>query len=275
MGMLGADYARSTWFRGRPTLFARLKPHVVRLLRSVWTILADRFVGLGSDEVRLSGLPVSRSAVVPWPAPPTGLALTVTTDDDTVTGTGGPVAFIGRFDPQRKGIDRLARWLRARAGDLPRPAAVLFATEDASDSAFLDDVIRQGILEWDPRTTGADLRQRLQGCRAVVMLSRWEAQARILREAALLGLPIITTDTGNVREAAEYLGNVVLVDGDDPAAIQRAFDEVDGLLREGKRARQLFAPENVGAFSFALLHAVATGQPWTRTNYYGWLGESS
>ena len=275
MGMLGDDYARSTWYRGRPTLFARLKPSVVRLLRALWTVLADRFVGLGGDEVRLSGLPTSRSAVVPWPAPSTGLALAVTTDDDTVSGTGGPLAFIGRFDPQRKGIDRLADWLRVRADELPRPAAILFASADARDAAFLDDVVQEGLLEWDPRTTGGDLRRRLQDCRGVVMLSRWEAQARIMREAALLGLPIITTDTGNVREVAEYLGNVVLVDGDDPDAIQRAFDEVDELSREGKRARQLFAPENVGIFSFALLNAVATGAPWTRADYYRWLGESS
>lgn len=275
MGMLGDDYARSTWYRGRPTLFARLKPSVVRLLRALWMRLADRFVGLGGDEVRVSGLPVSRSAVVPWPTPATGLALAVTADDDTVTGTGGPLAFIGRFDPQRKGIDRLAEWLRACADELPRPAAVLFASDDARDSGFLDDVVREGLLEWDPRTTGRDLRWRLQECRGVVMLSRWEAQARIMREAALLGLPIITTDTGNIREAAEYLGNVIVVDGDDPAAIQRAFDEADALPRGGKKARQLFAPENVGAFSFALLHAAATGAPWTSADYYGWLGGSS
>ena len=33
MGMLGATYARSTWYQGRPTVFALVKPAVVAALR--------------------------------------------------------------------------------------------------------------------------------------------------------------------------------------------------------------------------------------------------
>lgn len=273
MGMLSDDFAGSTWFRGRP-VFARLKPMVVAVLRVLWGLVANRFIGLGNEEMRLGHLPPSRTAAVPWPVPSTGLGRA---HAETATGDGlgsarGPVAFVSRFDVHRKGIDRLAAWLRAYGDELPRPAAVLFASDDAPDTSFLDDVVRDGLLEWDTNTSGADLLHRLGDCRGVILLSRWEAQARAMREGALLGLPTISTPTGNFAEVNEILDKGVIVDGDDPASIHRAFEDITGMSRSFERARELFDPANVGAFLFSLLQAAARGTPWTDADYYRYMG---
>ena len=113
MGMLGDDYARSTWSLGRRSALAVGKPAAIVVLRGVWRLLAQRFVCISLDEARLAHLPRQRSAGVPWPVPSTGLgraaAQAPAGDQAGAAAAAGPVAFVSRFDVHRKGIDRLAR----------------------------------------------------------------------------------------------------------------------------------------------------------------------
>lgn len=269
MGMLGDDFGRSTWFRGRRTLFAHVKPATVLLLRLLWGAVAQRFVCLGPEEVERSHLPPGRSAVLPWPLPLTDLGRASPALGAPPLASGaGPVAFVSRFDVQRKGIDRLCGWLEACAAELPRPAAVLLAPRPAGGHPRLDRLVAAGLLEWDGSTTGVALAERLRRCRAVMLLSRFEAQPRALREAAALGLPTICTDTGNFRAVVGALGKGALVDGDDPAAIQAAFVAVAGASRSVSAARELFDPVRVGAFLLALLVSAAQGRPFEDADYY-------
>lgn len=110
--------------------------------------------------------------------------------------------------------------------------------------------------------------RRLRECRGVMLLSRWEAQARVMREGALLGLPTISTGTGNFVDVNALLGKGVIVDGDDPAAIQRAFEQIADMPRSSEQAREIFEPANVGVFLFALYRTLAAGLPWRAADYY-------
>src|SRR5690606_18179639 len=148
------------------------------------------------------------------------------TTDGGVDPTG-PAAYVGRFDVHRKGIDRLAAWLQVAADSTAeRPLLRLFAPAGDAPPPALAELIARGVVAWDTETSGADLAGPLRQCRALMLLSRYEGQPRVLREAALLGLPVITTTAGNFTEAITALGGGVVVDGDDPAAVQDAFAQV-------------------------------------------------
>lgn len=265
MGMLGDDYARSTWFRRSP--FALVKPAVVVLVRALWRLLATGFVCLSLDEARLAHLPLPRSAAVPWPLPATPLGRAGSAGPSE-GGATGPVAFVCRFDVHRKGIDRLCAWLRAYDAELPRPAAVLLTPRVDPHPPELDALVAEGLLEWDSVTTGAALAARLRDCRAAMLLSRFEAQPRALREAAALGLPVITTATGSFRDVVAVLGRGAVVDGDDPASVQAAFHAVAGHDRDPGAGSAVFDPRAVGAFLTDRLATLARGERLGAADYY-------
>lgn len=220
MGMLGENFTRSTWSRGRRTAFAwvtdggRGAPHPCR-------DLARRFVCLSVAEARLAHLPRARCAVVPWPAPPTrlGRAGQEPRNELVAPRHPGPIAAVTRLDVQRKGLDRLAAWLRACADELPRPAALLLAPDGVAGVALLGELEEEGLLVWDRTTTGSEVLDRPRPCRGLLP-SRWEAQARAVREAALLGLPTVSTETGGAREVQAALGTGAIVDEDDPRDVR-------------------------------------------------------
>lgn len=270
MSMLGDDFGGGSWFRHRPPAILRVKPHAVRLMRVLWGLVTAAFVVQSAEEARLAHLPGDRVALLPLPAPRTPLA-------DAVLGVGrpgggeqhGPLAFVSRLDSWRKGLDRLCAWLEAHADDLPRPAAVLYAPEDGSPRPdSLHGLIEQGLLRWDKTSRGADLVRELEGARGLVLLSRWDGQPRVLREAALLGIPTMSTPASHFTEVVRALGTGVLVaDADDPAQVHHAFCELARQPRDADAARRLFHRDAVGHSLLTLLRQVASGQP-VRVDHY-------
>lgn len=270
VGMLGHAYGESSWFRGREGSFTRTKPWIVRTLRLLWRHLATEFICLGWQEAADARLPRGRTAVVPWPTPQTWVPRGAT-PHATPSGDGdNPVAFVSRMDIHRKGIDRLADWLLAYADVLPRPAAVLFAPDNGRRTERLDEARRRGLVEWDNLTTGGMLQERLARCRGVALLSRWEAFPRVLREAALLGLPTISPPEAQFTDIVQRVGAGAVIDPGDVTAVQRAFSQIAGQRGDACVAGAIFDRVAIGAFLALVLRAAADGQRPTPQSYYTW-----
>lgn len=263
MSMLGDDFGGYSWFRESSSVFLRVKPGAVRLLGMLWRRVAVAFVVQSAEEARLAHLPRRSCSLLPLPAPRSALADAVLdVRPDEAGGSGqGPLAFVSRLDSHRKGIDRLCAWLEAYRDDLPRPAVVLYAPDDgAARPQSLTRVMQDGTLVWDTHSRGQDLVTGLSGSRGVLLLSRWDGQPRVLREAALLGLPTMSTPASHFTEVVEALGSGVLVaEPDDPAAVHRAFLALADQRRDAEAARRLFHRDSVGDFLLGLLNEVATG----------------
>lgn len=271
MVMLSAEFAMGRWFgHGRSPRW--VKPMAVRLGRTIWRVVADEFMCVSWHEVRDSSLPPTRAVVAPWPRPLSGLgsvadleAFVLHREDDA---TARPVAFVSRWDPHRKGIDRLARWLSSCADRLPHPAAVLYAPKPPVPPTQLTDLVDRGLLLWDPHIRGAQLAAALRECRGVMLLSRYDGQPRVLREAACLGLPTLSTPASHFAEPVAVLQKGLLVDGDDTAAVQAGFEGLAGADRSSRTARRLFDRAQVAAFVVRALADVAAGRPVSARDYY-------
>lgn len=263
MSMLSRDFAGASWFKQATRPWARIKPVLVRTLATVWGRVAHVMTCLSDRERELSGFSRERSVLAPWPMPVTPLSqlpvrwrASVPAEDRA----GLPIAFVSRFDVHRKGIDRLCRWVEAFRDELPRPAVLLLAHGEDVAPPGLDALVECGLIEWDRDTRGLALADRLEATRGVMLLSRWEAQPRALREAASLGLPTVSTPPSLFEEIVGHLGAGAIVDGDDPADIQRGFRLVATQQGDAAAARQLFDRRRVAEFMVQVFSDVAAGR---------------
>jgi glycosyltransferase involved in cell wall biosynthesis len=273
LALLTRDFAQGSWYLGRGRLFRQAKPWLVRALGRLWARAAAVIVCASAHEVRDSGLPPGQVVLLPWPLPDTPLAaLAARADmDDLHRDPQGPVALASRYDPWRKGFDRLATWLETHGDALPRPALVLLTPEPEQDDPVavrLRRLAADGLVDWDTTTRGQSLADRLRTCRGAVLLSRWDGQPRALREAALMGLPILCNASANFAEVLDALGAGAVVDGDDPDAVQAGYLQLCGPQDAAVRARALFDPDAVGRFLGEVLAAVAGGRPPPHRSYY-------
>jgi glycosyltransferase involved in cell wall biosynthesis len=276
MSMLGDDFMLASWFRHKPRHVSRvLKPSGVRALRLAWRAVARAFIVQSHAEAAFARLPPQRCSYVPLPAPRSELgAAAGPASPPSAVDPSGPVAFISRFDPWRKGMDRMCRWLEAYADRLPRPAAVLFAPDDGqSRPAQMTALIDQGVLRWDPVTRGVELGRELGSCRGVMLLSRWDGQPRVLREAALLGLPTMSTPASHFTDVVDALGCGLIVDGDDPADVQDGYERLASQSCDGFRAQRLFDRDRIGAFLYQVLVATAAGVIATEDYYSAFVSD--
>lgn len=268
MGMLGDDFATRSWFRQTSRVRLAVKRAMLRARRSSWRVVATTFVCTSRHEARQAHLPAEKVILLPLPVPRSTLAQRAIggeppprRDHDAF-----PIAYVGRFDVRRKGIDRLAAWLEASRAEVPHPALRLFAPQGDLPAA-MDALVADGIVDWDQHTTGAELAETLGDCRGLVLLTRYEGQPRVLREAVLLGLPVITTVSSNFAEVIDTLGAGVVVDGDRPSEVQAAFHSIADLDISRSAAAQLLDREHIGAFLHDQLVAVADGAAVARDYY--------
>lgn len=278
LALLTSDFSRSSWYQGRGRLFRRAKPAVVRMLGLVWRALSSAIVCASWEEVRQSRFPPSNAVLLPWPLPDTPLARAAASED-AVRDPSGPVALICRLDAWRKGFDRVLSWLESHDRDLPRPALLLLAPRtdvvgpiggdvDATTAGRLRALESRGLIEWDDTSTGTQLIARLRRCRGVLLLSRWEGQPRALREALLLGQPVLTNLSSNLAEVLDVLQAGVIVDGDDAAEVQQGFEALAGIQPDPAAVRQLFDRGRIARFLVRVLHETATGRHRGIDSYY-------
>ncbi len=281
MAWLGRDFVSASWFRSGSTLRLRGKAWVGRVVRQLWLNVADLFVCASDHERRQAELPLPRCVLVPLATPVTPLveALVEGSLDlrrDTTPPEARPVALVTRFDVYRKGIDRVCAWLDAYRDELPRPAVVLLAPPDDDPPAEVVRLCTDGLIEWDQRSSGADLAGPLGRCRAVILLTRYEGYPRVLREAALAGLPIITTASANFAETLELLSTPerqagYIVDGDDARKVQAAFGALEDSPPDGQhRAWRVLDRRRIGSYLAEVTLAAAEGRTPDETSYYRW-----
>lgn len=261
MSMLGEDFAAASWFREPSRLRRRLKPLLVRSLRAVWRLVATGWVVVSQEEQRQVRR-LGPTATMSYPTPPTSLVGAADAPDSRpgpMVEAHRPLAFVARLDVHRKGLDRLGRWLLSYSDSLPKPAVLLFAPDGALPKD-LAEAERQGLLRWDRATHGAALAPHLHRCRGVALLSRFDGQPRVVREAAYLGVPTLTTAASGFGDVVPALGIGVIVDGDEPASIQAGFELLADMSHDPTLAREFFDRRALGAFWRELLRdTVATG----------------
>lgn len=280
MAWLGNDFAGTSWFRHPSRVRTWLKQTAVPLLRVIWRGIAHMQLVAAHEERRQAHLPTDASVLVPLAAPASGLAAAVDESHERPIPPGPaadirPVALVSRLDVYRKGIDRMCRWVDTCREVLPRPAVLLLAPDSDEAPDLLRRLEAEGLVEWDRTTRGADLLPRLDGCRGMLLLTRYEGQPRGLREAALLGMPIITTPASNFAEVLDLLGQGMVVDGDDPADVQRAFEALAGSPGGQVTARQMFDRREIGQYLGETLQAAARGERPVPPSYYTWFRRRS
>jgi glycosyltransferase involved in cell wall biosynthesis len=111
-------------------------------------------------------------------------------------GTSGQLLWLGRFDPQHKGIDLLVRAV-ARIPRGERPSLRLVGPDWRDGRERMVSLVRELDLgEWvsiEPAIYGDEKWAALESATGFVYPSRWEGFGNSVAEAASLGLPLLVT----------------------------------------------------------------------------------
>jgi glycosyltransferase involved in cell wall biosynthesis len=261
MAFLTRDFAQRSWTHRRPRLWSSLKTSSPRALRSAWNAVAHAYICQSEYEVRSSRLPRAKCIVLHWPKPDNALLA-----EDRILPLSrndrkrAPIAFVSRMDPWRKGLDRLCAWLSEYGPLLPRPAVLLLVPHAANEPPQLLDLVKAGLIEWDSESRGVALRHQLERCRGAMLLSRFDAQPRSLREALWLGLPILCTPECGFDEVLEKLASGRVVHGDTPSEIQAAYESLPEQTVDTDDVHHLLDRMETGRFLMSVLLAFARGE---------------
>jgi glycosyltransferase involved in cell wall biosynthesis len=121
------------------------------------------------------------------------------TADTQARWTGGGnrcILWLGRFDPEHKGLDILLRAVACLSA-ADRPRLMLRGPDWRGRKAIVEqmiDSLRIGAwVQVGPPLYGEAKWQLVANCGAFVYPSRWEAFGNSLAEAALLGVPVVAT----------------------------------------------------------------------------------
>ncbi|GAB3321597.1 hypothetical protein GCM10027451_43310 [Geodermatophilus aquaeductus] len=136
----------------------------------------------------------------------------------TTTGTRLTVGVLARLEPQ-KGIDVLLRAL------VDLPEVTLLVAGDGGQRDRLEDLVRERDLSDRVEFLGnvdspCEVLGRVQ---ALVQPSRWEGMPLAVLEAMHVGLPVVATDVGSLREVVVDGETGLLVPPDDPGALAAAL----------------------------------------------------
>ena len=111
-------------------------------------------------------------------------------------GTGGYLLWLGRFDPQHKGLDLLVRAL-AIVPTETRPTLRLVGPDWRDGRERITALVRDLHLgEWisvEPALYGDEKWSALRSATGFVYPSRWEGFGNSVAEAASLGVPVLVT----------------------------------------------------------------------------------
>jgi glycosyltransferase involved in cell wall biosynthesis len=128
-------------------------------------------------------------------------------------GTGGYLAYLGRFDPEHKGLDLLVQAMALLPAD-ERPQLRLHGPDWRGGKDRVRDLVRDLDLARDvvlgPPLYGEEKWTLLERAVGFVYPSRWEGFGNSLAEAAALGVPTLATPYPLAAYLAERDGCVVV-----------------------------------------------------------------
>lgn len=111
-------------------------------------------------------------------------------------GSGGYVLWMGRFDPEHKGLDLLIRAVGLLAPE-ERPVVRLHGPDWRGRKPHVERLVTEcGLQEWitiGPPVYEEDKWSLLRRARGFVYPSRWEGFGNSAAEAAAVGVPLLTT----------------------------------------------------------------------------------
>jgi glycosyltransferase involved in cell wall biosynthesis len=154
-------------------------------------------------------------------------------------GTGGYLLFVGRFDPEHKGLDLLLRAV-ASMPSAERPELRLHGPDWRGGKprvvALIDELGLHGWAHVGSPVYGAEKWQLYTAAAGFVYPSRWEGFGNAPAEAAALGIPTLVTPYPLGRWFAEQ-GAAVLAEP-DPASLARGLRTLlgPGASMIGRRA---------------------------------------
>jgi glycosyltransferase involved in cell wall biosynthesis len=159
-------------------------------------------------------------------------------------GSGGYVLWLGRFDPEQKGIDLLVEAMAAMP-PAKRPRLRLIGPDwrDGRDRVAAL-VRRRNLRSWvsiEPAIYGDEKWEVLKGAAAFVYPSRWEGFGNSVAEAAAIGVPLLVTPYPLGRLLAAR-GAAVLA----PATVEGLAEGLEKVQHEsmiGRRAREIVRDE--------------------------------
>ncbi|HPF33831.1 MAG TPA: glycosyltransferase family 1 protein [Candidatus Krumholzibacteria bacterium] len=138
-----------------------------------------------------------------------------------------PFLFVGALEP-RKNLGRILdalELLHARRAEAPALHVVGAPGWRNTDLlARLDRLQEAGLVRWEGHLRHADLQQRLVSARALLLPSLHEGFGFPILEGMALGIPVITSDRGAMREVGGE--DALLVDPEAPEAIAAAMETV-------------------------------------------------
>jgi glycosyltransferase involved in cell wall biosynthesis len=161
-------------------------------------------------------------------------------------GNGGYVLFLGRFDPEHKGLDLL---LRAVASLPPgrRPRLRLHGPDWRGGKTHVRTLVeRLGLTAYvtvGGAVYGDDKWRLLVGATGLVYPSRWEGFGNSLAEAAALGVPTLATPYPLARFLGDRGGCVVVDATPDALADGLAQLTAPGAADVGRTAARIVADE--------------------------------
>jgi glycosyltransferase involved in cell wall biosynthesis len=130
----------------------------------------------------------------PWLVAPNGVEPPENVEWDG--GSGGYVLWMGRFDPEHKGLDLLVEGM-ARISPAARPPLRLVGPDwrgrKKSVTALIDRLGLGPHVSVEPPVYGRDKWDLLAAAKGFVYPSRWEGFGNSLAEAASIGVPTVAT----------------------------------------------------------------------------------
>jgi glycosyltransferase involved in cell wall biosynthesis len=149
-------------------------------------------------------------------------------------GSGGYILWLGRFDPEHKGLDILLRAMK-RLAAADRPALRLHGPEWRGRKRDVQSMIEalglQKHVTVGPAVYGEEKRRLLVQAAGFVYPSRWDACPNSVLEAISLGVPTLVTPYPLGRSFAEKQGAILAES--DPASLA---DGLRSLLSEDATA---------------------------------------
>jgi glycosyltransferase involved in cell wall biosynthesis len=185
-------------------------------------------------------LAAGRIAVVPFGVPGLGAGGDIPAALSARLGGKPYVLALARLE-RRKNLTRLVRAFGAIAASHPDLQLVLAGPDGGDEPSIeaaassLEPAVRRRVILAGP-VSDAARRPLLEGAALLAYPSLYEGFGFPMLEAMEVGVPVVTSATGGLREVAGAAAAFA-----DPSDVESIAAEIDGLLTDGDRRRQLVA----------------------------------